>query len=115
MITPEIVQTQPEWWDSGWNWWGRSIGECWILGVDPICCYIENPVLKDVTGTRKKKRRHEKRRYSDSYLEKFVEEFTETKGPEKPEEPIAHSGILKRAVFGIGSTSLGAGKSLLGC
>jgi len=48
-------------------------------------------------------------------LEKLVEEFTETKGPEKPEEPIAQPGILKRAVFGIGSTALGADKSLLGC
>jgi hypothetical protein len=74
---------------------------------------IETPVLKDVTGTRKKKRRHEKRRYSDSYLEKLVEEFTENKGPEKPEEPIAQPGLLKRAVFGIGSTALGAGKSLI--
>ena len=56
-----------------------------------------------------------KRRYSDSYLEKLVEEFTETKGPEKTEEPIAQPGILKRALFGIGSTALGADKSLLGC
>jgi hypothetical protein len=62
---------------------------------------------------RDDRRRHEKRHYSDSYLEKLVEEFTETKGPEKPEEPIAQPGILKRAVFGIGSTALGAGKSLI--
>jgi hypothetical protein len=46
-------------------------------------------------------------------LEKLVEEFTENKGPEKPEEPIAQPGLLKRAVFGIGSTALGAGKSLI--
>ena len=46
-------------------------------------------------------------------MEKLVEEFTENKGPEKPEEPIAQPGLLKRAVFGIGSTALGAGKSLI--
>ena len=44
-----------------------------------------------------------------SYLEKLVEEYTETKGPEKPEESIAQPGLLKRFVFGIGSTALGAG------
>jgi hypothetical protein len=74
---------------------------------------IETPVLKDVAGTRKKKRRHEKRRYSDSYLAKLVEEFTENKEPEKSEEPIAQPGLLKRAVFGIGSTALGASKSFI--
>ena len=62
---------------------------------------------------RDDRRRHEKRHYSDSYLEKLFEECIETKETEKPEEPIAQPGILKRAVFGIGSTALGAGKSLI--
>ena len=35
------------------------------------------------------------------------------KDRKKTEEPIAQPGILKRAVFGIGSTALGAGKSLI--
>jgi hypothetical protein len=46
-------------------------------------------------------------------LAKLVEEFTENKEPEKSEEPIAQPGLLKRAVFGIGSTALGASKSFI--
>jgi hypothetical protein len=42
-------------------------------------------------------------------LEKLFEECIETKETEKPEEPIAQPGLLKRSVFGIGSTALGAG------
>ena len=112
MITPEIAQTQPESDEiPAETDDGASVNvESSALIPEAV---IETPVLKDVTGTRKKKRRHEKRRYSDSYLAKLVEEFTETKGPEKPEEPIAQPGLLKRAVFGIGSTALGAGKSLI--
>jgi hypothetical protein len=114
MITPAIAQTQPAESDEipAETDDGASVDvESSALIPESV---IETPVLnKDVTGTRKKKRRHEKRRYSDSYLAKLVEEFTENKEPEKHEEPIARPGLLKRAVFGIGSTALGAGKSLI--
>jgi hypothetical protein len=114
MITPEIALIQPAESDEI----PAEIDDGASVDVESLALIpesvIETPVLnKDVTGTRKKKRRHEKRRYSDSYLQKLVEEFTENKEPKKPEEPIARPGLLKRAVFGIGSTALGAGKSLI--
>jgi hypothetical protein len=108
MITPEIAQTQPESDEiPAETDEGASVNvESSALIPDAV---IETPVLKDVTGTRKKKRRHENRHHSDSYLEKLFEECIETKETEKPEEPIAQPGLLKRSVFGIGSTALGAG------
>ena len=114
MITPAIAQTQPAESDeipAETDDGASVVVESSALIPESV---IETPVLnKDVTGTRKKKRRHEKRRYSDSYLAKLVEEFTENKEPEKHEQPIARPGLLKRVVFGIGSTALGAGKSLI--
>ena len=44
---------------------------------------------------------------------KLVEEVTDNKGPEDSKETIARPGLLKRDVFVIGSTALGASKSLI--
>ena len=66
---------------------------------------VESRLKTEATGTRKSKRRHDKRRrHSDGHLTK--------KEPEMPEEPV-RPGLLRRAVVGIGSTAWSAGKSVL--
>ena len=66
---------------------------------------VESRLKTEATGTRKSKRRHDKRRrHSDGHLTK--------KEPEMPDGPV-RPGLLRRAVVGIGSTAWSAGKSVL--
>jgi hypothetical protein len=88
--TPEAVEDQP-------------IAEA--VEVTSVPQEVESRLKTEATGTRKSKRRHDKRRrHSDGHLTK--------KEPEMPEEPV-RPGLLRRAVVGIGSTAWSAGKSVL--
>jgi hypothetical protein len=74
---------------------------------------VESRLETEAAGTRKVRRRRDdkRRRHSDSHLPR--PQHSEEK-PEKPEEPEpVRPGLLKRAVVGIGSTALSAGRSVL--
>jgi hypothetical protein len=71
---------------------------------------VESRLETEAAGTRKVRRRQEKkRRHSESHLPR--PKHSEEK-PEKPEEPV-RPGLLRRAVGRISSTALSAGRSVL--
>ncbi len=79
--------------------------------VSPFTQTVASRLETEAAGTRKIRRRHDKRRtHSDESHLVSPHHFAEQ--PEKPEEPV-RPGLLRRAVVGIGSTAWSAGKSVL--
>jgi hypothetical protein len=79
--------------------------------VSPFTQTVASRLETEDAGTRKIRRRHDKRRtHSDESHLVSPHHFAEQ--PEKPEEPV-RPGLLRRAVVGIGSTAWSAGKSVL--
>ncbi|XP_046447420.1 uncharacterized protein LOC124196402 [Daphnia pulex] len=78
--------------------------------ISPFTRTVESRLETEAAGIPKLRRRHvKKRRHSDSQLPRpqHSEEHLE-----KPEE-LVRPGLLRRAVVGIGSTALSAGRSVL--
>jgi hypothetical protein len=78
--------------------------------ISPFARIVKSRLETDADGTRKiRRRREKKRRHSESHLPR--PQHSEEKR-EKPEEPV-RPGLLRRAVGGISSTALSAGRSVL--